>query len=83
MEEDLEALFYVSGWTVHALSKSSKCRSEKFGISLCKLVKNVTLDNNNISGKCEFPNSKVDRISHFGGLRYSPKDYFSFIQTIE
>ena len=82
-EEELESLFYVSGWTIHALSKASRRRLAKVSFALSQLVDHDTLDVDNINDQGVLPTNKVDRISHFGGLRYSSKEYFLFIQKFE
>ena len=43
---ELETLFYVSGWSIHALSKASKSRSAKVAYVLCKMVEIVSIDPN-------------------------------------
>ena len=75
-EEELEVIFYVAGWTIHALSKASLRRSKEISSTLKMFVSNVSLNSEDSDSKKNLPTNKVDRISHFGGLRYSLEEYF-------
>ena len=82
-EVELEALFYVLGWIIHAMAEASLLQSKNVNIALCKFFENVSLDPLNVTERSDLPTNQVDTKCHFGGLWYSSKHYFFFIQKIE
>ena len=77
-----EVVYYVGGWTLHAMKKIAIRRVEKFAVPIMFLV-NLCSITSEVANSMDLPTGKTDRVQVFGGLSYPDDDYFELILRIE
>ena len=78
-----ETLYYITGWTIHAVKKIAPRRKKDTRHALVYLANSVTVDDLDGNQKSQLPTGKVDRLISFGGLCYATYAYFVFMARME
>ena len=78
----LETLYYIAGWSLHAMKKAALRRRAGTAVIMNYLVGfcSNTQDEARASG---LPTEKIDRVMAFGGLKFPSEKYFEFIYRYE
>jgi len=74
-KKKLEVLYCVSGWALHAMKRVATCRIIETREAMNFLIGLATVDAE-IARTTGLPTGKIDRVVAFGGLVFSPEEFF-------
>lgn len=77
-----EALYYITGWMLHAINQASNKRRKELGNILQSIVIYSTMDSKE-KAKKELPALKIEKCEKLDGLKYSNQSFFNFILRME
>ena len=73
-QKKLEALYYISGWALHATKRVAVRRKAETALAMNFLLGMSTIDASEAKN-IGMPTGKIDRVMAFGGLIYSSKSF--------